>query len=63
VRAYAGGPLVSHPIRDLRKHIPNVDTASSRFFRNDRSIACDGTTTIEPGDEVFFLAAPNTSAP
>jgi len=57
VRAYAGGPLVSHPIHDLRKHIPNVDTRIVAIFRNDRSIPCEGATTIEPGDEVFFLAA------
>lgn len=57
VRAFAGGPLVSHPIEDLRKHIPNIDTRIVAIFRNDRSIACDGTTMIQPGDEVFFLAA------
>jgi trk system potassium uptake protein TrkA len=57
VRAYAGGPLVSHPIQDLRKHIPNVDTRIVAVFRDDRSIACEGATMIQPGDEVFFLAA------
>jgi trk system potassium uptake protein TrkA len=57
VRAFAGGPLVSHPIQDLRKHIPNIDTRIVAIFRNDRSIACEGTTMIQPGDEVFFLAA------
>lgn len=57
VRAFAGGPLVSHPIQDLRTHIPNIDTRIVAIFRNDRSIACDGTTMIQPGDEVFFLAA------
>ena len=57
VRAYAGGPLVSHPIQDLRKHIPNIDTRIVAVFRDDRSIACEGATMIQPGDEVFFLAA------
>jgi trk system potassium uptake protein TrkA len=57
VRAFAGGPLVSHPIQDLRKHIPNVDTRIVAIFRNDRSIVCEGTTMVQPGDEVFFLAA------
>ena len=57
VRAYAGGPLVSHPICDLRKHIPNIDTRIVAIFRDDRSIACEGATMIQPGDEVFFLAA------
>jgi trk system potassium uptake protein len=57
VRTFTGGPLVSHPIEDLRKHIPGVDTRIVAIFRNDRSIQCEGATTIEPGDEVFFLAA------
>jgi len=57
VRTFAGGPLVSHPIQDLRKHIPGVDTRIVAIFRNDRSIQCEGATMIQPGDEVFFLAA------
>ena len=57
VRTFAGGPLVSHRIQDLRKHIPGIDTRIVAIFRNDRSIQCEGTTLIQPGDEVFFLAA------
>jgi trk system potassium uptake protein TrkA len=57
VRAYAGGPLVSHPIKDLRRHIPNVDTRIVAMFRNEASVRVDGDTMIQPGDEVFFLAA------
>jgi trk system potassium uptake protein TrkA len=57
VRAYAGGPLVSHPIHDLRKHIPNIDTRIVAIFRDERSVTCEGATMIQPGDEVFFLAA------
>lgn len=57
VRAYAGGPLVGHPLRDMRKHIPNIDTRIVAIFRGDRSISPDGDTVIEPGDEVFCLAA------
>jgi trk system potassium uptake protein TrkA len=57
VRTFTGGPLVSHPIQDLRKHIPGIDTRIVAIFRNDRSIQCEGATVIEPGDEVFFLAA------
>jgi trk system potassium uptake protein TrkA len=57
VRAFAGGPLVSHPIKDLRRHIPNVDTRIVAIFRNDASVRVDGDTFVQPGDEVFFLAA------
>lgn len=57
VRAYQGGPLVGHQIKDLRKHIPSIDTRIVAVFRKDRAITPDGSSTIEAGDEVFFLAA------
>ncbi len=57
VRAFAGGPLVSQPIKELRRHIPNVDTRIVAMFRDDASVRVDGDTMIQPGDEVFFLAA------
>ena len=56
VRAFAGGPLVSHPIKDLRRHIPRVDARIVAIFRNEASVRVDGDTFIQPGDEVFFLA-------
>jgi trk system potassium uptake protein TrkA len=56
VRAYAGGPLVSHPISDLRAQHPNIDMRVVAMFRNERSIRPEGNTMIEPGDEVFLLA-------
>ncbi len=57
VRAYAGGPLVKHPIRDLRLAHPKIDMRVVAMFRNDSAITPDGDTLIEPGDEVFLLAA------
>ncbi|TAK41386.1 MAG: Trk system potassium transporter TrkA [Betaproteobacteria bacterium] len=57
VRAYEGGPLVGHPIRDLRQHIPGVDTRIVAIFRKDAAVAPDGSTVIEANDEVFCLAA------
>lgn len=56
VKAFAGGPLVSHPIKDLRRHIPKVDARIVAMFRNEASVRVDGDTFIQPGDEVFFLA-------
>jgi trk system potassium uptake protein TrkA len=56
VRAFAGGPLVSHPIKDLKRHMPDVDARVVAIFRNDASVRVDGDTFIQPGDEVFFLA-------
>jgi trk system potassium uptake protein TrkA len=57
VRAYPGGPLVGQPLKDMRKHMPHIDTRIVAIFRGDHSIVPDGDTVIEPGDEVFCLAA------
>lgn len=57
VRAIEGGPLVSHPIRDIATHLPNVDFRIAAIFRNEQSIEPLGDTIIRPGDQVFCLAA------
>lgn len=57
VRAFHGGPLVGHPLRDLRKHIPKTETRVAAIFREDRPIMPTGDTVIQAGDEVFFIAA------
>lgn len=56
VRAFRGGPLVGHPLRDLRRHVPEVDTRVVAIYRGAAAIAPDGDTVIEAGDEVFCLA-------
>jgi trk system potassium uptake protein TrkA len=57
VRAFQGGPLVGHPLRDLRKHIPSVDARIAAIFRGDTPVLPEGDTLVQPGDEVFCLAA------
>jgi trk system potassium uptake protein TrkA len=57
MRAYAGGPLVGHPIKDLRQHMPNIDARIVAIFRQDQPVAPEGDTVVEAGDEVFCLAA------
>ena len=57
VRAYAGGPLVGRPLKDLRVHMPSIDTRVVAIFRGDRSIVPDGNTVVEADDEVFCIAA------
>ncbi len=57
VRAFEGGPLVGHPIKDLRRHIPNVETRVVAIFRRDHAIVPMGETVVEAGDEVFCLSA------
>jgi trk system potassium uptake protein TrkA len=57
VRAYQGGPMVGLPVKEIRAHIPNIDTRIVAIFRRDGAILPDGDTVIEAGDEVFCLAA------
>ncbi len=58
VRAYySGGPLVGQQLRQLREHMPNVETRVAPIFRRDRPILPQGDTVIEADDEVFFIAA------
>jgi trk system potassium uptake protein TrkA len=57
VRAFQGGPLVGHPLKDLKKHIPSVDTRIAAIFRGDSPILPEGDTVVEAGDEVFCVAA------
>jgi len=57
VRAFDGGPLVGHEIQFLRSHMPKVETRVAAIFRQDSPIAPEGSTVVEAGDEVFFVAA------
>ncbi|WP_043319846.1 Trk system potassium transporter TrkA [Microbulbifer sp. HZ11] len=57
VRAVQGGPLVGHQLRYLREHMPKVDTRVAAIYRRNSPIIPQGSTVIEAGDEVFFIAA------
>jgi len=57
VKAVEGGPLVGHEIRELRNHLPGIDTRVAAIYRQDRPVPPEGNTIIESGDEVFFIAA------
>jgi trk system potassium uptake protein TrkA len=57
IRALQGGPLVGQALRTLREHIPTADARVAAIYRSGKSIQPEGTTVIEDGDEVFFLAA------
>jgi trk system potassium uptake protein len=56
VRAFQGGPLVGHQLKDIRSHIPSVNTRIAAIFRGDSPIVPEGDTVVEAGDEVFCLA-------
>lgn len=56
VRAVEGGPLVGHPLKDLKQHIPSVDARVVAIFRGDQALLPDGDTVVKAGDEVFCIA-------
>lgn len=58
VRAVAGGPLVRHSLAEIPALVPDVEMRIVAIYRQDTVLAqLDGDTAIEPGDEVFVLAA------
>ncbi|MEM7206551.1 MAG: Trk system potassium transporter TrkA [Pseudomonadota bacterium] len=62
VKAYYGGPMVGHQIRELRDHIPNVDTRVAAIYRDGQAITPTGDTTVLADDEVFFVASRRNTA-
>ncbi len=57
VKAYYGGPLVGHELRELSEHMPGIETRVAAIFRRGAAITPQGDTVIEVDDEVFFIAA------
>ena len=57
-RAFYGGPLVGHRLRELPEQLPGIETRVTAIFRRHEAIIPEGDTVIEAGDDVFFIAAP-----
>jgi trk system potassium uptake protein len=57
VKADSESPLVGHPVKDLKKHLPQIESRIVAIFRDNRAIMPDGDTLVAAGDEVFFLAS------
>ena len=58
VRAVEGNPIVGHQLQEIRDHMPRVDTRVAAIFRQASDpIIPQGSTVVEPEDEVFFIAA------
>ncbi|MFL2553533.1 MAG: Trk system potassium transporter TrkA [Candidatus Rariloculaceae bacterium] len=55
--AHEGGALVGRPLRELSKHIPNIECRVVVIYRDGQGIIPDGDTVVEEDDEVFFIAA------
>jgi trk system potassium uptake protein TrkA len=56
LRAYYGGALVGQQLKELKDHLPSVNTRVAAIYRRDRAIIPTGNTVIEPDDEVFFIS-------
>lgn len=56
-RAFYGGPLVGHRLRELPEQLPGIETRVTTIFRRHEAIIPKGDTVIEAGDDVFFVAA------
>ncbi len=63
VRAYYGGPMVGHELREIRSHMPNINTRVAAIFRRDSPIMPAKDTVVEADDEVFFIAAKDDIMP
>ncbi len=57
LRAYAGGPLVGHQLRELNRHLHGGEARVAAIYRQGQAIHPTGDTVIHAGDEVFFIAA------
>ncbi len=57
VKAYYGGPLIGNPLSVMREHMPHIESRVAAIFRQDKPIRPQGSTIVEAGDEVFFIAA------
>lgn len=58
VRAGRGAPLVEHRLAEIGELAPSVSMRIVAIYRGDKVVdTLDGETRIEPGDEVFVLAA------
>ena len=58
-KAFYGGPLVGHKLREIPEQIPGIDTRITTIFRRQEAIIPNGDTIIESGDEILFIAAPH----
>ena len=59
VKAFFGGPLVGHKLRELPEQLPGIETRITTIFRGQAAIVPTGDTVIETGDEILFIAAPH----
>jgi trk system potassium uptake protein TrkA len=52
------GPLAGKKLSEFKNHLPNVDVKVVALYRSRKTIPVNGSTIIEIGDDIFFLATP-----
>jgi len=52
------GPLAGKKLSEFKNHLPNVDVKVVALYRDRKTIPVNGSTIIEIGDDIFFLATP-----
>ncbi len=57
VKPFFGGPLVGKTLAELPQYLSGGDMRVAAIFRENHSVPLNGSTVIEVGDEVFFIAA------
>ncbi len=50
------GPLAGKKLSEFKKHMPNVNVNVIAIYRDRKSLPVNGSSLIETGDDVFFLA-------
>ena len=55
-KAEHGGQLIGKQVRDMQEVLPDVDAHIAAIYRGNRVVIPGGTTELQSGDEVFFLA-------
>lgn len=58
IKALHGGPLVGHPLREMREHMPGLKARVAAIFRRGKAITPTEATIVEVDDELFFIASP-----
>ncbi|KPJ67469.1 MAG: potassium transporter peripheral membrane component [Coxiella sp. DG_40] len=57
VQPHYGGFLIGKELSSLREYFPDVELRVAAIFRRESLVELNGSTVIEVGDEVFFIAA------
>ncbi len=50
------GPLAGKKLSEFKKHMPNVNVNVIAIYRDRKSLPVNGSSIIETGDDIFFLA-------